>query len=671
MNTLKSILCTILMIALTITVFSSEAGKSEGDLEYFYLGEIYVIGEKEFDNRDVVKAEDLTEMNPNTLEEIIQLSPGIDVSVGQKNSYELTLRGISQDKISVNLDGIPIYEPYYYDTDLSFISLPGISRLSISKGYASAEYGANTLGGAINIITASPDSENMIKFRGGFGNNSTIFSDVLFTKEVNKFGFTIGANYGKSDGYSLSKDYEETINEDGNLRENSDYDKLGTLVRVNYKPLENINLALSNYLIDSEKGLPYDEEAERSYHRYFREPRYWRFSEYKKNINAFDVNYLTDLFELKGKLFHIKTDNTLDMYMTDEFEELGESDTFDDYTLGHKLGFIFYTEKDSEFTFGFNYKKDYHKKIANSFFYDEIEIDEISQEIYTLYAENRSFFFDRKVYIQLGMNYDTLASDGYKTYMQGDTDVLTIAGENIESYNPNLLVAWNFYETFNLGFSIQKKTHYPGMNQVANNLDLGLDITELKPEESVNKEVFVKSEWEKYSLKVSAFNYKIKDMIERDGKGDPYFNLQSARIIGQELLVTGQPLEKFGFSLGMSFLNTESTTPDGNPGDYLEELQFVPSTSYVVSLKSDYFLTTRLNIRYQSGAYEYYENEDWEMVKDEIPAFTLIDLKLEKTILEHYSAFVIVENLLDIDYYQESYFPAPGMSWQAGVTVEF
>ncbi|HDS08737.1 MAG TPA: TonB-dependent receptor [Firmicutes bacterium] len=509
-----------------------------------------------------------------------------------------------------------------------------------------------------------------------FGDNNTIYSDIFAGRRFGNLGLMLGLNYGKSDGYSLSRDHEPNINEDGGLRENSDYEKLGTTLRIEYQPVKNSTIALSNYYFSGEKGLPWDEEAEKSSPtRVFNEPRYWRFSEFLKNITALDFNIMFDKVLIKEKIYYIKTDNTLDMYLDSECEELAETDTFDDFTFGHKFGLVIFTDENSEFSFGFSSKKDVHKKTADSFIYDEIEYDRIGLETYTVYAENRTYFFDDSLYIQLGMNYDTVRSLGYKTWEEGDTDIEEFDSKAIDSYNPNLLVSWNVFKHLTIGAAVQKKTHYPSMNQMANNLDLGLDITELRPESSVNKEVFIQGKIEKYSAKVSVYHYKINDLIERNGKNFPYFNLQSAVINGSEISVAGRPWEIFSFNLSYSMINPVSTTSLENPGGYIEELPYTPKSVFMLGLNFSFLVDLNINLRVHQQSYEYFNVADYGdpdiWVKEEIPPFSIVDLRLQKTFLEHYSAFIIVRNLLDTNYYEESYFPAPGLNWQVGLKYDF
>jgi len=54
------------------------------------------------------------------------------------------------------IDGVPYYETNYGSLDLNQISLDSVARIDVVKGTASALYGANALGGVINIITKKP-----------------------------------------------------------------------------------------------------------------------------------------------------------------------------------------------------------------------------------------------------------------------------------------------------------------------------------------------------------------------------------------------------------------------------------------------------------------------------------------------------------------------------------
>ena len=96
---------------------------------------------------------------------------------GARNEYNLLVRGFNARRVPVFMDGIPVYVPYDGEMDLGRFTTFDLSRIDISKGASSVLYGANTMGGAINLISKKPTKP----FEGSIG-----------------YGFS----HGKSGGYS-------------------------------------------------------------------------------------------------------------------------------------------------------------------------------------------------------------------------------------------------------------------------------------------------------------------------------------------------------------------------------------------------------------------------------------------------------------------------------------
>ncbi len=80
-------------------------------------------------------------------------TPGIRVTTGRKNEPNVSIHGFDQSMILVLIDGVPYYETNYGKLDLNQIPTDNIAKIEITKGAASVLYGANALGGVINIIT--------------------------------------------------------------------------------------------------------------------------------------------------------------------------------------------------------------------------------------------------------------------------------------------------------------------------------------------------------------------------------------------------------------------------------------------------------------------------------------------------------------------------------------
>lgn len=78
-------------------------------------------------------------------------APGVQADVG--------IRGSNFEQTLVLLDGIPIHSPQTGHNNLNVpVSLPQIQRIEIVKGPDALQYGGNTTGGVINIITRHPDN---------------------------------------------------------------------------------------------------------------------------------------------------------------------------------------------------------------------------------------------------------------------------------------------------------------------------------------------------------------------------------------------------------------------------------------------------------------------------------------------------------------------------------
>ncbi len=112
-------------------------------------------------------------LKPIDLSEAIRYAPGVSVTFGDKSTYTLRLRGVDDKRIAMLVDGIPSYEPYYSSFDLKTFTADGIDSLQITKGPSSVLYGANTLGGIVNIITQRPTDRPRLTLKGSYGQLNT------------------------------------------------------------------------------------------------------------------------------------------------------------------------------------------------------------------------------------------------------------------------------------------------------------------------------------------------------------------------------------------------------------------------------------------------------------------------------------------------------------------
>jgi iron complex outermembrane recepter protein len=109
----------------------------------------------------------LAENNLTSLTTLTALTPGVNLTAGSPFSGDssvlvASIRGIGQDDFAFNLNpavGVYVDGIFYARTIGANIDLLDVDRVEILKGAQGTLFGANTIGGAINITTHTPGDE--------------------------------------------------------------------------------------------------------------------------------------------------------------------------------------------------------------------------------------------------------------------------------------------------------------------------------------------------------------------------------------------------------------------------------------------------------------------------------------------------------------------------------
>lgn len=96
---------------------------------------------------------DLVRSGARNVAEALESTPGIRVIPDVTGAVQLQLRGFETDHVLVLIDGQRISGRKNGAIDLTRLGIERVERIEIVKGPASAVYGADALGGVVNIIT--------------------------------------------------------------------------------------------------------------------------------------------------------------------------------------------------------------------------------------------------------------------------------------------------------------------------------------------------------------------------------------------------------------------------------------------------------------------------------------------------------------------------------------
>ena len=135
-------------------------------------------------------------------------SPGVyaysDNGNGIGYSY-LSIRGFSQRRVSVLINGVPLNDPESHE--VFWIDIPDLPEntqdIQIQRGVGTTLYGANSIGGTINILTHYLAPEREVSFNSGIGSYDTRKFTVGFNSGLIDDRHSVYARFSRivSEGY--------------------------------------------------------------------------------------------------------------------------------------------------------------------------------------------------------------------------------------------------------------------------------------------------------------------------------------------------------------------------------------------------------------------------------------------------------------------------------------
>ncbi|RPH31138.1 TonB-dependent vitamin B12 receptor BtuB [Buttiauxella warmboldiae] len=120
----------------------------------------------------VVTREDIDKWQAKSMADVMRRLPGVDVAVsgGIGQNSDIYIRGAESRHTLVLIDGIPLAKSGIAGTaDFSQIPVSLVQRIELIRGPRSAVYGADAIGGVINVITQNSNPGGQVQ--AGIGSN--------------------------------------------------------------------------------------------------------------------------------------------------------------------------------------------------------------------------------------------------------------------------------------------------------------------------------------------------------------------------------------------------------------------------------------------------------------------------------------------------------------------
>lgn len=155
-----------------------------------------------------IPVEEVRAAGATTVAQALQMAPRlpVDSTGGSGSVVSAKLQGATSTQVQVLVDGRPVAAALSGLASLSLLPLVNVERIEVVHGPASSVYGANAVGGVINVITKNPGDpvERRLDLgAGGFGQRKAAFSTG---GEAGPARFLLAASVEASDGWRTNTD---------------------------------------------------------------------------------------------------------------------------------------------------------------------------------------------------------------------------------------------------------------------------------------------------------------------------------------------------------------------------------------------------------------------------------------------------------------------------------
>jgi outer membrane receptor for ferrienterochelin and colicins len=586
--------------------------------------------------------------NAQNLGEILQNIQGVFIKDqgGLGNTKTISLRGSTAGQVVVLLDGQRINNPQTGEVDLSTLSLEGVEKIEVVRGSNSALYGADAIGGVVNIITRSDEQkkggwQGSVKTTGASFGTFSLESTV--DAKIKRWDLSGSGKYLHSRGdFTFTDNYGQK-----KTRKNADIESTdlhGRLATSLGEGLFTRHLEFTLRHHESERGAPGTIE-----------PYYYRARMWDKQNQAnmlLNSKIFSCLHELRWQNYYY---DSWSRYFNDESLQKVDS-RFTTRTGGSEIQVRSILEDWSTLTYGSGIRLDYmqdhqtsDERLRTSAYFFTVSENQLPVQILGM----------KKLSLVPSLRYDW--NSDYPNRFSPKIGLVFNWGER-----------WLTSLKMNAGLSYRAPTF--------NDLYWPEDVwtkgnPNLSPENGMDWDMGIRLQYpvlNGFYLESTYFENYLSDMIiwqETDGLWMPE-NVQSARIRGIENSLKFSPLKNnLTFQANYTFMDARNTNPE-SPAEYEKILFYRPKHTVNVSL------TARILHIYGTYSYQYVSRRYTDATnvwKNSLDPYSLSHISLGYEMA--YKTFRLtvnthLKNLFDTEYRVIKNMPVPGREWRVSLTVE-
>ncbi|WP_136515994.1 TonB-dependent receptor [Geomonas edaphica] len=630
-----------------------------GASESYALGEVVVSGnradggpgEEASQTLYRVSEDQIRASGARTLDQALQLLPGVNVRTGAEGVPRIDIRGFRTRHVLLLLDGVPMNSAVDMQFDPTTIPTENIAEIKLTSGASSVLYGQGGLGGVINVITRKGTPGVRGTVSGEFGDHAPYLAKGTLSAATERFSYFLSGSANRVDGFPLSNDFDRTANQNTGYRDNSDKERRNFLGTLGFTPTADLALGLTLSYGEGSYGKPAGTIGD-PIDPFASPPKYVRVEDYSGLYLQLAGEYAAgERLTLRGWTYLNRHEEDVNQYDDARLDSFLADGSFREEVRTSVYGATLQPKYDfgrfGTLTLSLGAERDAWEndgvQTVNPVPGGTPTYSDLSRDhSLSLYSAGAEYEFSPVTGVGLVA--------GYGHYWQHRSEL------DQDDYSFLLGGSYDILPDTRLKASFKRNVRFPSLGDL---YDLSKGNDALVAETSRSFEAGVEQKLPREArVAVTGFYTDADNLIQNDQAAGRNMNLSEVRFAGAELQGEVHPLDRLMLRGGYTYLHSEDRSRPGR-----DEVQYNPRDKVTLEGRYDARCgaTAYVAVNYVANQYFYTKDSAAVVQKAKLDDYVLVNVRLSRKVLkDRVELYVGANNLFDRNYETSYGFPQPG-----------
>lgn len=592
------------------------------------------------------------------------------VTTNSRGETLVYLRGSDERQTAIFYDGAALNVPWDNRLDLALIPGGMVGGMTVTRGVAAVEYGANVPGGVIHITSPSLASEGQFTEASALGGTAgTIQAEITHRGRIGGLGYAASVGFFEREGMPLPDDARLPFNQlERALRTNTDRRVANGFMRGVYRFGDRATLGATIYHVEAQQGVAPEGHVPTD------RARLWRYPLWRYTMGIFSgEGRLAGPTRWKATSWTGRFEQTIDAYGSLDFDHARSRQEDSDLTHGIRLTVAREIGPGTLRVAGNGLISTHHQR--------EMDFDENKDAL----PDVAPRFAYRQRLLSLGAAYELPVTRRFTLTMSAGRDVMFMpkTGDKPErdpfrAYSATLGGRYDGIEGFYLRAAAGRKTRFPTMRELFGEaMHRFLVNPDLAPESALIAEAGGGLAQSSFSMEIVPFLNRTSESIGQlhvtvDGqRRRQRINLKGSRILGVELVAEVRPVRYLAVNGHVTFMDVRSLRDEADDPVRLAERPEVLGTAMLRYIGQT-GLSALLETVYTGAAYSQSEDNSFVPLDPSLSLNARIGYRFDHVVgVATAELFIRGDNLTDAPVVSQLGLPGPGRMLRAGAAVSF